>query len=102
MNSSTPNPDLPSAASETGASYSLDILSEMTGLTTETILHYQAHGLVHPMPGSGPKFGDETVRALRRIEYLRETCDVNLAGLKLLNDLLDQVERLRAELRSRR
>ncbi len=75
------------------ASYSLEIVSELTGVSTQTIVQYQEHGLIQPA------FNDETIRALRRIEHLRETCEMNLAGVKLLTQLLEEVERLRAELR---
>lgn len=75
------------------ASYSLEIVSELTGVSTQTIVQYQEHGLIQPA------FNDETIRALRRIEHLRETCEMNLAGVKLLTQLLEEVEQLRAELR---
>jgi DNA-binding transcriptional MerR regulator len=78
------------------ACYSLEIVSELTGVSAQTIVQYQEHGLI----SSG--LDDETIRALRRIEHLRETCEVNFAGLKLLTQLLDEVERLRAELRGQR
>jgi DNA-binding transcriptional MerR regulator len=78
------------------ASYSLEIVSELTGVSTQTIVQYQEHGLIQPV------FDDETIRALRRIEHLRETCEMNLSGLKLLTQLLEEVERLRAELRGLR
>jgi DNA-binding transcriptional MerR regulator len=73
--------------------YTLEILAETTGVSTQTIVQYQEHGLLRP------EFDDETLRTLRRIEHLRETCEVNLTGLKLLTQLLDEVEQLRAELR---
>jgi hypothetical protein len=44
-------------------------------------------------------FDDESLRSLRRIEHLRATCAVNDAGLKLILDLLREVERLRRERR---
>lgn len=78
------------------ARYSLEIVSKLTGISNQTIIQYQEHGLIQSA------FDDETIRALRRIEHLRETCEVNLAGLKLLTQLLDEVERLRAELRGQR
>lgn len=78
------------------ASYSLEIVSELTGVSTQTIVQYQEHGLIQTT------FDDETIRTLRRIEHLRETCEMNLAGLKLLTQLLGEVERLRAELRGLR
>ncbi len=76
--------------------YTLEVLAEITGVTTQTIVQYQEHGLIRP------EFDDETIRALRRIEHLRETCEMNLAGLKLLTDLFNEVEQLREELRARR
>jgi len=44
----------------------------------------------------------EGIRTLRRIESLRTACGVNLAGLKLILDLMNEVEYLRAEVRFRR
>ncbi|WP_395750877.1 chaperone modulator CbpM [Prosthecobacter sp.] len=76
--------------------YTLEILSETTGVSTQTIVTYQEHGIIRP------QYNDETVRALRRIEHLRETCEMNLNGLKLLTQLLDEVEQLRQELRTKR
>ena len=80
----------------TPQTYTLDILAEITGVSTQAIVLYQEHGLIRP------DYDDETVRALRRIEHLRETCELNLAGLKLLTSLLEEVEQLRAELRTLR
>lgn len=76
--------------------YSLEILAQTTGVSTQTIVQYQEHGIIRP------DFDDDTVRKLRRIEALRETCEMNLHGIKLLTQLLEEVEQLRAELRSLR
>lgn len=76
-------------------SYNLEVLAEVTGVSTRTILEYQECGLIQP------QFDDETVRRLRRIEHLRETCEMNLTGLKLMSRLLEEVDQLRAELRLR-
>jgi DNA-binding transcriptional MerR regulator len=99
MKSSTPPTDPPAAGPDSGASYTLEVLSEMTGVSTEIILHYQSSGIIRP---SGPHFDDEAVRVVRRMEHVRETCGMNLEGLRLLAALLDEVERLRDELRLRR
>lgn len=80
----------------TSQAYTLEILSETTGVSAQMIVTYQEHGIIRP------HYSDETVRALRRIEHLRETCEMNLNGLKLLTQLLDEVEQLRQELRSKR
>lgn len=76
--------------------YTLDILAEITGVSTQTIVQYQEHGIIRP------QFDDDTVRALRRIEHLRETCELNLIGLRLLTQLLNEAEQLRNELHARR
>jgi len=80
----------------TPQTYSLEILAETTGVSTQMIVQYQEHGIIHQ------DFDDDTVRTLRRIEALRESCEMNLSGLKLLTQLLDEVEQLRQELRARR
>ena len=80
----------------TPQTYSLEILAETTGVSTQLIVQYQEHGII------SPQFDDETVRTLRRIEALRESCEMNLRGLKLLTQLLDEVEQLRQELRAKR
>lgn len=87
---------------DNGTCYTLQIVSEMTGVSTQTILQYQEHGLIRATDAGDPHFTDDTIRLLRRIEHLRELCEPNLAGLKLLTQLLDEVETLRAELRARR
>ena len=80
----------------TPQTYSLEILSQTTGVSTQTIVQYREHGIIRE------DFDDNTVRSLRRIEHLRETCEMNLHGLKLLTQLLDEVEQLRMELRLKR
>ncbi|OAI57259.1 hypothetical protein AYO49_02415 [Verrucomicrobiaceae bacterium SCGC AG-212-N21] len=87
---------------ENGSFYSLEILSEITGVSQQMILQYQEHGLIRSAPHGEANFTDDTVRSLHRIEHLREICETNLAGLKLLTQLLDEVEHLRAELRAMR
>jgi len=86
-------------------SYTLEVVSELTGLSQQTILLYREQGLLGSAAsdetGVEP-FNDETLRTLRRIEHLRATCDMNVAGLKLLLDLMDEVDRLRECLRTRR
>jgi DNA-binding transcriptional MerR regulator len=81
--------------------YTLDIVAELTGVSTKTILHYQEQGLIRPAVSTGD-FDDETVHTLRRIEHLRHTSEANLTGIKLILELLDEVDRLQAALRARR
>jgi DNA-binding transcriptional MerR regulator len=92
-----PENDLPLYDPDEQATYTLETVAEITGVSSQTILHYQEHGLLR---SSG--FDDEAVHTLRRIDYLRSTCETNISGLRLILDLLDQVERLQTELRARR
>lgn len=78
------------------AGYSMEVLAEMTGISRQSIVQYEEHGLIHP------QFDDDTVRSLRRIEHLRDSYGMNLGGVKLITALLDEVEQLRADLRARR
>jgi DNA-binding transcriptional MerR regulator len=73
--------------------YTLEILAQVTGISTRTLIQYQEQGLINP------DYDDETIRSIRRFEHLRETCEVNLSGLKLILSLMEEIEQLRADLR---
>jgi DNA-binding transcriptional MerR regulator len=85
--------------------YTLEVIEKITMVPRRTILVYRRHGLIpsSTSPDHGEQvFDDEAVRALRRIESLRRQFRVNLAGLKLITNLMREVDELRAELRFRR
>ncbi|MCW0221380.1 MAG: MerR family transcriptional regulator [Prosthecobacter sp.] len=87
---------------EDASYYTMEILSQITGVSTQTILLYEEHGIIRPADESKRLFDDECVRALRRLQHLRDQCEMNLTGLKMLAQLLEEVEQLREELRRRR
>ena len=91
------NNDLPLYEPDADATYQLDIVAELTGISSQTILHYQEQGLIR-----SNDLDDEAVHTLRRIEHLKQTCEANLSGLKLILDLMNEVEQLKAALRARR
>lgn len=101
---SSPGPDSSAAEFAGGSRYTLEILSEITGVSTQTIRLYQEQGLIRhgATPAEKEEFDDEAVRALRRLEHLRASFGVELSGLKWLTGLLEEIEQLRAELRARR
>lgn len=92
-----PENEVPLYEPEEQTSYSLEMVAEITGVSSQTILHYQENGLLR-----STTFDDEAVHTLRRIDYLSTLCETNLTGLKLILDLVDQVEHLQAELRAKR
>lgn len=97
--------DVPVFEPDTEARYTLEIIAEITGVSSQTILHYQEQGLLPPATTSESderRFNDETLRTLRRIEHLRAQYELNEAALKFILQLVEELERLRADLRSRR
>ena len=87
------------------AIYTLDEISDLTGVSRRTILLCSRAGLVSPVDEpetAGWRFDQEAVRTLRRIEHLRASCGANLSGIKLILGLMDEVEQLRAHLRFQR
>ncbi|MCP5556245.1 MAG: MerR family transcriptional regulator [Verrucomicrobiaceae bacterium] len=83
------------------ARYSLEVLAEMSGTNTEAVLFYQDQGFIKPCAteaADGACFDANAVRILRRLEMLKESCEMNLDGLKLLHSLMEEIERLQAEL----
>ena len=82
--------------------YSLDAAAHLAGVTRRSILIYCRAGLVRPVvqpPYGVMEFTEEAIYTLRRIEHLHTVQGLDLAWLKTMFDLLDEVERLRAELR---
>jgi MerR family transcriptional regulator/heat shock protein HspR len=88
------NPPLNESGEQT--TYTLEIVSQITGISSQTILHYQEVGLIRTSD-----YDDETVRTLRRIEHLQSTFGVNDSGLMLILELMEEVDRLRNKLRVR-
>jgi DNA-binding transcriptional MerR regulator len=85
-----------------GVSYSLEAVCHMTGVPRREVLIYCRSGLIQPVSNSEREpmsFGEEALYLIRRIQYLRNTHGVNLAGIRMVFNLLKELERLRAETR---
>jgi DNA-binding transcriptional MerR regulator len=82
--------------------YGLDSTAVLAGVPRRSILIYCRAGLVRPVvqpPYGVMVFTEEAIYTLRQIERLRTVHGLDIAWIKVLFDLLDEVERLRAELR---
>ena len=99
------HPPLPLIEPDLDAHYSLEVVAEITGIATQTILHYREEGLLPSGPTAARKeeifFDDATLCTLRRIDHLARQYEMSTPALKLLCGLLEEVESLRAALRSR-
>ena len=85
--------------------YSIETVVHLTQTPRHQIAVYCRLGLISPVSSperDGWWFDHEAIRALRRIECLRVDYAVNLAGLRVISDLLREVERLREEVRASR
>ena len=82
--------------------YSLDATAHLAGVPRRSILIYCRVGLVRPVvqpPYGVMEFTEEAIYIVRKSEHLRAAHGLDLTWLKTMFDLLDEVERLRAELR---
>ena len=80
--------------------YSLEVIAELAGVSTQTVIRYRESGFLRSQfQCDGEEFDAGCLRRLRRIEHLRDTCEMNEAGLSLILNLLDEVEWLREERR---
>lgn len=85
-----------------GIFYSLDAVVDLTGVSRRSILVYCKSGLVQAAgnPQAGEfSFDDEAIYKIRRVEHLRAVHGINLAGIRMIFDLMQELERLRNEMR---
>ena len=84
------------------AVYPIETVAEMVCISHSNILVYCEEGLLAPVGDAGDAgyyFNDEAIRLLRRIESLRRVCGENLAGVRLILELMQEVDRLESEIR---
>jgi MerR family transcriptional regulator/heat shock protein HspR len=84
------------------AVYTIEAAAHLVDLPRRTILVYCKHRLLSPVISSNGSysFDRKGIRTLRRIEALRPICGPDLAGIKIILALTDQLERLHWEMRS--
>ena len=105
--SKRPTPDISSSAAlelflpRANTLYSLDMAAHLAGVPRRSILVYCRAGLLRPIiqpPYGVLAFTEESIHTARRIEHLRAAHGIDLSLLKTMFDLIDEVDRLRAEL----
>ncbi len=97
-----PSDNFPVYDAETETCYSIEVIAELAGVDPKTVLYYQDQGFIRPASRNARNenlFDVDCLRQLRRIAHLRTTCDMNEAGLKLMLDLMHEIECLREERR---
>jgi DNA-binding transcriptional MerR regulator len=83
------------------AVYTIEATSRIVDMPRRTILLYCRHRLLAPAVETvehGYYFDRDAIRALRRIQVLRDICGDDFAGIKIILDLTAALERLRSDI----
>lgn len=80
--------------------YVISVAAELAGVHPQTLRIYERRGLLDPARtgGGSRRYSDRDIEQLRRIHELTQA-GLNLAGVKAVMELEDEVGRLRRELR---
>lgn len=78
----------------------ISVAAELTGMHAQTLRTYDRLGLVTPMrtSGGGRRYSRRDISLLRRIQQLSQEEGVNLAGIKTIIELSEEIEDLQARL----
>ena len=88
-----------SSTEDLGEVFVISVAAELTGMHAQTLRTYDRRGLVTPerTRGGGRRYSRKDISLLRRIQQLSQEEGVNLAGIKAIIELTEEVDRLRAE-----
>ena len=79
----------------------ISVAAELAGMHAQTLRTYDRLGLVSPSrtSGGGRRYSERDVDLLRQVQRLSQDEGVNLAGIKRIIELTNQVEALQAKVR---
>ena len=79
--------------------YVISIAAERVGMHPQTLRLYEREGLVKPARrGSNRLYSDFDIERLRQIQRFTQQMGVNLAGVEIILNLLEQIGQLHEEL----
>lgn len=80
---------------ENAALYVISVAAELAGMHPQTLRQYDRMGLVTPKraAGRGRRYSAEDVRRLRLIQQLSQEEGINLAGIRRILELSEEVRR---------
>jgi MerR family transcriptional regulator/heat shock protein HspR len=86
---------------EDARTFLISVAAELAGMHAQTLRTYDRLGLVSPQrsSGGGRRYSQHDVDLLREVQRLSQDEGVNLAGIKRIIELTNQVEALQARLR---
>jgi len=79
----------------------ISVAAELAGMHAQTLRTYDRLGLVSPQrsSGGGRRYSQHDVDLLREVQRLSQDEGVNLAGIKRIIELTNQVEALQSRIR---
>lgn len=80
--------------------FSLDELSYATGVSPEIIQEMINYGVIEPTGHSETswRFNEEHLRRIKMARHLQQDLEVNLAGIALVLELMDQMANMRVQI----
>ncbi|SDC86970.1 heat shock protein transcriptional repressor HspR [Actinokineospora iranica] len=90
------NPFPPGADEDTPV-FVISVAAQLSGLHAQTLRGYDRLGLVSPgrTPGGGRRYSMRDIALLREVQRLSQEAGVNLAGIKRIIELENEVDALR-------
>lgn len=90
-----------SNSSDSARTFLISVAAELAGMHAQTLRTYDRLGLVKPQrtTGGGRRYSEHDVELLREVQRLSQDEGVNLAGIKRIIELTNQVEALQSRLR---
>ncbi|GAB3023150.1 heat shock protein transcriptional repressor HspR [Mycobacterium bourgelatii] len=85
---------------EEARTFMISVAAELAGMHAQTLRTYDRLGLVSPQrtSGGGRRYSQHDVELLREVQRLSQDEGVNLAGIKRIIELTNQVEALQSRL----
>jgi MerR family transcriptional regulator/heat shock protein HspR len=92
------------SASEESRTFLISVAAELAGMHAQTLRTYDRLGLVSPRrsSGGGRRYSERDVELLREVQRLSQDEGVNLAGIKRIIELTNQVEALQSRIQEMR
>lgn len=79
--------------------YIISVAADLAGVHPQTLRIYERKGLLNPSrtAGNSRRYSESDIERLRAIQHLTQEVGVNLAGVKLVVQMENELDRLRSE-----
>ena len=87
---------------EDRAVYIISVAAELAGVHPQTLRIYERKGLLQPArtAGNTRRYSDRDIERLRMIQRLTQVEGLNLAGVRMIVEMEDEIERMRQRVRT--